>query len=352
MGLRASAAQTMSVSCTNLISFKANGPKPSCITLRARRTVAFQGGSLVMDSAGNLYGVTGGGGTGHCGNGGCGTVYKLDTSGNEIVLHSFLFLAGNDGAAPNGGLALDGQDNLYGTTEYGGAAGRFTRGNGLGIVFKVDQSGNETVLYEFCPSVTPCPDGATPLAGVILDDSGNLYGTTSRGGAHAGKGTVFMLDTAGHESVLYSFRKTSESGEAPRAPVVLDAQGNLYGTTYLGGDLKTNGCCGTVFDLLTPASATATTLSSSPNPSLSGQAVTFTAVVTSGSGTPGNGETVSFIKGKTVLGTGTLSNGSSSFTISTLKVGTTSVAAVYGGDSRFSGSTSNTVKQVVKKGAK
>jgi hypothetical protein len=97
--------------------------------------------------------------------------------------------------------------------------------------------------------------------------------------------------------------------------------------------------------------STTTTLSSSPNPSVHGQAVTFTAVVSSGAGTPPNGETVSFMKGKVVLGTGTLSDGSATFMTSTLPVGTNSITAVYGGDANFGGSTSNVVKQVVEKTA-
>jgi len=100
--------------------------------------------------------------------------------------------------------------------------------------------------------------------------------------------------------------------------------------------------------VLTP---TSTTLTSSPNPSTLGQAVTFTAKVTSSKGTPANGESVSFMEGTTVLGTGTLSSGSASFITSTLPVGTTSVTAVYSNDSKFLGSTSKAVKQVVKKAA-
>jgi len=95
------------------------------------------------------------------------------------------------------------------------------------------------------------------------------------------------------------------------------------------------------------AAGTTTTLSSSLNPSTYGQAVTFTAVVTSGLGAPPNGETVTFKKGTTVLGTGTLSGGSASFTTSTLPVGTNYIKAVYGGDSNFAGSTSKAVAQVV-----
>ena len=95
--------------------------------------------------------------------------------------------------------------------------------------------------------------------------------------------------------------------------------------------------------------ATSTTLMSSLNPSNYGQAVTFTAVVTSSAGSPPNGETVSFMKGKTVLGTGVLSGGVAKLTTATLKVGTNSVKVVYGGDSDFAGSKSNIVKQVVVK---
>jgi hypothetical protein len=99
---------------------------------------------------------------------------------------------------------------------------------------------------------------------------------------------------------------------------------------------------------LTPATQTktTTTLTSAPNPSTYGEAVTFTAVVTPA---PPDGETVSFMKGKTVLGTGSLSGGTATFVTSTLKVGTTSVTAVYGGDSNFAASKSKPVKQVVEK---
>jgi len=101
--------------------------------------------------------------------------------------------------------------------------------------------------------------------------------------------------------------------------------------------------------LLAGMTKTTTTLTSSPNPSTYGQAVTFTAAVSSSIGAPPDGETVSFMKGTTVLGKGTLSGGTATFTTSTLKVGTTAVKAVYDGDSNFAGSTSKAVKQVVEK---
>jgi hypothetical protein len=93
--------------------------------------------------------------------------------------------------------------------------------------------------------------------------------------------------------------------------------------------------------------ATTTTLTSSPNPSSQGQAVTFTAVVSSKFGTPPDGETVSFVKGKTVLGTGALSGGTATFSTSSLPIGTNSIQSAYGGDSKFAGSKSKTVSQVV-----
>jgi uncharacterized repeat protein (TIGR03803 family) len=131
---------------------------------------------LILDKAGNLYGTTAYGGAS-----GLGTVFKLDTSGNETVLHGFTG-TGGDGANPYAGLIMDKAGNLYGTTGYGGASG-------AGTVIKLDTSGNETVLHSFTgyPS-----DGATPFAGLIMDKAGNLYGTTISGGAFDA-GTVFKL---------------------------------------------------------------------------------------------------------------------------------------------------------------
>src|SRR5450755_2905297 len=155
------------------------------------------------------------------------------------------------------------------------------------------------------------------------------------------------------ETVLHSFTGGAD-GYEPRG-LILDTQGNLYGGTMAGGDLACTGVpgssgCGTVFRLAPPAATkTTTTLTSAPNPSTYGQAVTFKAAVTSKLGAPPDGETVSFMKGTTVLGTGTLSAGSASFTTSALKVGNNAITAVYGGDASFAGSKSKAVKQVVEK---
>ena len=145
--------------------------------------------------------------------------------------------------------------------------------------------------------------------------------------------------------VLATLKLTS--GSAKYTTSKLPPGANIVTAVYKG-DSNNNGSTSAPVDQFVLA-ATTTTLKSSPNPSKYGEAVTFTAVVSSSIGAPPDGETISFMKGKTLLGTGSLSDGSASFTTSTLKVGTTSVDAVYGGDSNFAGSKSNVVKQVVEK---
>jgi uncharacterized repeat protein (TIGR03803 family) len=280
--------------------------------------------TLVRDAQGNLYGTTSEGGSG---SGSEGTVFKVDTSGNETVLYSFTE-NGVDGSVPAAGLVRDAQGNLYGTTSEGGS--------GYGTVYKLDTSGNPTLLHTF----TGGADGAYPLAGLARDAKGNLYGTTFEGGAYYA-GTVFKVDTTGKETVLYSFTGTSGDGFGPLSVPVLDPQGNLYGTTIDGGVSN----AGTVYKLKL-LTATTTTISSLPNPSAYGQAVTFTAVVTSTAGAPPDGETVTFYEGHGGTGTGTLSGGSATLT-ATLNVGTDIIRAVYGGDQTFAGSTSKPESQVV-----
>jgi len=176
-------------------------------------------GGVIRDSAGNLYGTTGGGGIANCLFGGCGVVYKLDTTGTETVLYSFT--GGSDGSGP-GDVILDSAGNLYGITDGGGASN-------LGVVFKLDTTGAETVLHSF----TGGADGSGADGGVlILDSAGNLYGTTALGGA-SNLGVVFKLDTTGTETVLYSFTGGAD-GSGP-AGVILDSAGNLYGITQGGG---------------------------------------------------------------------------------------------------------------------
>jgi len=173
-------------------------------------------GGVILDSKGNLYGTASGGGASNA-----GVVFKIDTSGNETVLYSFTGDA--DGGYPYGGLFLDPEGNLYGTTNGGGASG-------AGVVFKVDKSGKETVLYSF----TGGTDGGSPFGGVIRDSAGNFYGTTNGGGA-SGAGVVFKVDTAGNETVLYSFTGGADGGGPLWVVLARDSAGNLYGTTSGGG---------------------------------------------------------------------------------------------------------------------
>lgn len=176
---------------------------------------------LVMDKRGNFYGTTAGGGAY-----GWGTVFKITPKGKETVLYSFS--DGSDGAEPRATLVMDASGNLYGTTEYGGINTTGCTGSGCGTVFKLAPGGIETTLYQF----TGGNDGGFPQAGVILDSSGNIYGTASYGGADS-YGTVFKVATDGTESTLYTFTGNAD-GAIPLDPLVLE--GNyLYGTTECGG---------------------------------------------------------------------------------------------------------------------
>ncbi len=195
-------------------------------------------GQLVFDGAGNLYGTTYVGGTSaNCGpvSAGCGTVYRLSPSSNgtwtEQVLYSFQGPL-TDAFWPQAGLAIDGDGNLFGTTTGGGT-------NNTGTAFELSPNGSgwtESLIHSFIGN----GDGLYPRAGMIWDSAGNLYGTTYEGGdADNGAGTVFKLspgsDGAWTESVLYSFGSTQIGGSGPIAGVVFDKLGNLYGTTLWGG---------------------------------------------------------------------------------------------------------------------
>ncbi len=200
-------------------------------------------GSLIMDAAGNLYGTTVEGGSGTCGdpNTGCGTVFKFNViTGKETVLHNFA--PPNDGYSPFAGVVMDSEGNLYGTTQSGGASGVncTNYGNeGCGTVFKIDTTGKETILHTF----TGVPsDGAVPRSELLLDAVGNLYGTTTQGGdgtavdcSGMGCGIVFKLDTNNNETVLHDFQGEAD-GALPLAGLIHDGKGNLYGTAHFGGD--------------------------------------------------------------------------------------------------------------------
>lgn len=213
--------------------------------------------NLILDSAGNLYGTASQGGAyaGTTASGaGIGVVFELtpqqDGTWTETVLHSFG--NGTDGKAPKGGLAFGTAGNLYGTTYQGGTGPQCEVG--CGTVFELspgaDGQWTEKVLYNFCSQIG-CTDGQNPTSGVIVDDAGNLYGTTPLGGSPQ-DGIVFELKPGANsqwtESVLYEFQGGDTDGSSPIGTLAQDASRNLYGTTqsgYYSGGLNN----GTVFKL-------------------------------------------------------------------------------------------------------
>jgi uncharacterized repeat protein (TIGR03803 family) len=238
-------------------------------------------GTLVMDHAGNLFGTTYTGGN----TTGWGTVFEI-AAGNVyktgqsfspdgalpraglflengilygttygggaryyggtvfqvgVTTALYTFTGGADGAQPTASLIGDSQGNLYGTASAGGSA---SLGNGNGVVFELNLStGQETVLHTFTG-----PDGSTPTGALVRDSQGNLYGTTMLGGA-SGFGTVFKLDTSGILTTLHGFTGLADGGN-PFAGLVLDTLGNLWGVTSAGGSAAAPGGNGTVFEII------------------------------------------------------------------------------------------------------
>lgn len=203
--------------------------------------------SLVFDKAGNLYGTTNEGGADSSCFNGCGTVFELSPLGgglwNEKVIHIFQ-ADGIDGEFPVGGVAVDRNGALYGTTQNGGTAGS-------GILFRLQFSSSqnawvETILHQFLGGAT---DGSFPMAGVLIYN-GTLYGTTDGGGANH-FGTVYQTSyskaTGFVTKVIYSFAPTySGDGNSPQSGLTVDSKGNFYGTTWYGGAFN---YYGTVFRL-------------------------------------------------------------------------------------------------------
>ena len=188
-------------------------------------------GSLVADSSGtHLYGTTFYGGTNNY-----GTIYELANSGGtwtQTVLYSFLGTSNSDGAYPFAGLVMDASGNLYGTTEQGGASSQ-------GTAFELAKSGGtwkETVLHTF--DNIGGDDGSYPYGRLDFDATGNLYGTTQQGGKFGG-GVIFQLKKSGSNftyHVLHSFATSASNSYQPYGGMVVDkTNGYLYGTTYYGG---------------------------------------------------------------------------------------------------------------------
>ncbi len=204
----------------------------------------FPQSGVIFDPTGNLYGTTYEGGAY-----GYGVAFELSPKAGggltEKVLHNFNFSAG-DGINPRTGLVIDASGNLYGTTRGGGTYGD-------GVVYELTAKANgaweERILHSFNNN---CQDGNDPEGGLILDAKGNLYGTTASGGGYCFYGTVFELvhkpGGAWTERILHSFNNDGSDGFDPYAGVSADAFGNLYGTTQNGGSHG----YGTVFKLAPP----------------------------------------------------------------------------------------------------
>lgn len=204
---------------------------------------------LIIDAAGNLYGTTSSWGAL-----GEGTVFVLQpkaTGWTYRILHNFVSFSTSDVSSPYGSLIMDAAGNLYGTAGSGGITELGCGGGGCGGVYKISRSGaqvTETVLYNFSGG----SDGGNPSSNLIFDAAGNLYGTTEFWGTY-GNGTVFELSPSTgsewNETTLYAFTGNADGG-VPEGGLVSDAAGNLYGMTNRAGDYACNSSgCGTVFQL-------------------------------------------------------------------------------------------------------
>jgi uncharacterized repeat protein (TIGR03803 family) len=208
---------------------------------------------LVLAADGTFYGMTALGGIttfpnclGTEGVEGCGTIFKATPQGDVTTLHKFDW---NDGGYPAAGLVEAAGGNFYGTTGSGGV-------HGAGTVLGMTPGGKMTSLYSFCAQ-TNCADGDDPQAVLVVGNDGDLYGTTALGGT-GDRGTIFKITPGGALTTLYSFcgKTNCTDGEGPFAPLVLGTDGNFYGVTNYGGAYNS----GTIFKI-TPA-GTLTTLHS------------------------------------------------------------------------------------------
>ncbi len=195
---------------------------------------------LMQATNGDLYGTASAGGAR-----GAGTVFRITQSGELTVLYSFCTQGGDsctDGEDPYAGLVHAPDGNLYGTTTWGGAYGYY------GTVYKITPTGEFTTLYSFCPQAPACPDGYGSYGGLTIATNGNLYGTNWAGGGPASAGTIFEITPAGVLTTLYSFcsQANCPDGSTPIAGLIQGTDGNLYGTASGGGAY---GQFGTVFKL-------------------------------------------------------------------------------------------------------
>jgi len=210
---------------------------------------AFPIGKLIQGIDGNLYGTTFHGGANDQ-----GTIFRISITGTLTTLYSF---DGSDGLQPYAGLVQNTDGDFYGTTELGGVTPDCL--NSCGTIFRITPKGKLRTLYTFCAQ-GGCADGSVPLGGLVFDSEGNIYGTTSSGGAgvqfcpfEGGCGTLFRFSSQGILTTLYSFcsQDNCVDGSNPVAGPIYSTDGNLYGTTQLGGNSACESGCGTTFFIST-----------------------------------------------------------------------------------------------------
>jgi uncharacterized repeat protein (TIGR03803 family) len=209
-------------------------------------------GVPIQGKDGNFYGTTYGGGANKLSTGsfsgatGDGTFYMITPAGVETVLYSF-GTSSTDAINPSNGVIQGTDGNFYGTTVSGGAMTDEPQGTGQGTVYRITPAGEETVIYAFGASSS---DGYGPTGTLAQDSAGNLYGTTCNGCSTISGGTLFEVTPAGVETVLHTFNPSSGVDGLAPGSVILGSDGNLYGTTSSGGA----GAGGIVF-MITPAGA-------------------------------------------------------------------------------------------------
>lgn len=301
---------------------------------------------------------------------------KLSADGQTVIYSTFL---GGSGFEYGWDVAVDSAGNAYLTgftestdfptahpiqpTNHGGRDAFVAKINpsGNGLVFSTYLGGGNTDLGT---SIAADSNGNAYVGGYTLSKNfptANAIQPKKHGGFDAfvakisGDGSALLYSTylggKGNESIFNTgYRDLGVAVDSAGSAYVAGTTKSIdFPTTPLAFQQSLGGHADAFVAEISLTAPTTTALSSSPNPSTHGQAVTFVATVSSSLGAPPDGEIVTFTQGKKVLGTGALNKGSTSFTTSTLSVGTHTVKAVYGGDSNFDGSTSNTVKQVVEK---
>ena len=371
--------------CTDAFVSKINATGSALVYSTYLGGTSYDGGSAVaVDNGGNAY-ITGStfstdfpvtpGALQTACNSCFGTtnafVSKLNPTGSALIFSTYLGGGGDGGS----GIVVDGAGDVYVTggtqsINFPVTPGAFQTAYGGGTVdafaSKLSSTGSTLVYSTYLGG-----SDFDQANGIAVDNAGDAYVTgvtrssnfptmgpiqTHHRGIDANGFDAFLarIDSVGSALVFSTYLGGSKWDEG--GGIAVDRSTNAYvtGFTYSSNFPTKNplqryrdGCCDAFVAKIDARPATTTGLTSSPNPSTYGQVVTFTVSVTSGAGAPPNGEIISFMKGKTVLGTGTLSGGLATFSTSTLKVGTTRVTAVYGGDSNFASSRSKPVKQVV-----